>query len=113
MSGFWSLIVRHWKELGITASSAIAATGWIYARYRAHRQKRLDTRVLDALGNHAWSPNRPFIGGGATCVRASEIAELFRLPVDNVADSLERLETKGRVRRSEGDVPPYWSIIRR
>lgn len=111
MSGLWSLIVRHWKELGIP--SAIATMGWVYARYRAHRQKRLDTRVFEALGNHAWSLNRPFTGGGETCVRASEIAELFRLPVDNVADSLERLESKGRVRRTEGDVPPYWFIIRR
>lgn len=113
MSGFWSLIVRHWKELGITVPSAIAATGWVYARYGANRQERLDTRVLEALGNHVWSPNRPFTGSGETCVRASEIADLFQLPVNNVADSLERLEGKGRARRTEGDVPPYWFIIRR
>lgn len=52
MSGFWSLIVRHWKELGITVPSAIGAMGWVYARYRARRQKRLDTKVFEALGKH-------------------------------------------------------------
>jgi len=113
MSGVWSLIVRHWKELGITIPSAMAATGWAYARYKAHGQKRLDTRVLEALGNHVWSPNRPLTGGGVSCVRASEIAEFLRLPVNDVADSLERLENKSRVQRTEGDVPPYWFIIRR
>ncbi len=115
MSNFWFWIVQHWKALGITMSvpTAIGATKWIYSTYKDHRRKRLDAKVLDALGNHTWSRNRPFTGGGETCVRAGEIAELFRLPVDNVADSLERLETKGRVQRTESDVPPYWFIIRR
>lgn len=73
----------------------------------------LDSKVFETLASHKWSGTRPFTGGGETCVRASEIADLFRLPVNNVADSLERLEIKGRVRRTEGDVPPYWFIIRR
>jgi hypothetical protein len=113
MNGLGSLLDRHWKELGITVPSAIAAIGWVYSRYKKSRQKRLDTTVLEALGDRVWSRNRPFTGAGETCVRAREVAEFLELPLDTVVDSLERLEGKGRVRRTEGDVPPYWFIIRR
>jgi len=109
----WSWIVQHWKAFGITVPALIGAIAWTYSTIKAHRQKRLDTRVLQALGNLSWSSNRPFTGGGESCVSAGEIAELFRLPVAAVADSLERLEARGRVRRTEGDVPPYWFVVRR
>src|SRR5258707_11487365 len=113
MSTPWSWIVQHWKAFGITVPALIGAMGWTYSTIKAHRQKRFDGKVLEALGNRSWSSNRPFTGGGESCVRAVEIADLFRLPVEVVADSLERLETRGRVRRTESDVPPYWFVVRR
>jgi len=103
----------HWKALGITVPTLIGAMGGIYATYKAQRQKRLDTRVFDTLVNHSWSRKRPFTGGGEYCVRAAEIADVLNLNLDAVADSLERMEIKDRVRRTEGDAPPYWFIVRR
>ena len=116
MSKLWSLVVRYWKELGISVPTAIGALVWIHGKYKAQRQKRLDSKVLEALGNHVWSRNRPVSGGGETFVRASEIAELLGLGRDVVAESLERLQTQGKVKMSDGtlaDPTPYWFIIRR
>jgi hypothetical protein len=111
MSVFWSWVIQHWKI--ITAPAVLGGIGWLYAKYWAWREKRLDARVLHALGNHVWSSKRPFTGGGESCVRAAEIAALLDLNLDVVADRLERMETKGRVRRTENDTPPYWFIVRR
>lgn len=47
------------------------------------------------------------------CVGATEIADLLGKKLDEVADSLERLEVKGRVKRTERDVPPRWFIVPR
>jgi predicted transcriptional regulator len=61
----------------------------------------LDSRVFETLVSHKGSGNRSFTGGGEIGVRASEIADVLGLGRDLVADSLERLETRGRVRRGE------------
>ena len=112
MSAFRSWIGEHWKEFGITVPVVLGAVAWLYSKYRRQRAKRLDARVLKALGDHVWSRDRPFTGGGESCIRAAEIADLLHLNLDVVADSLERMESKGRVRRTD-DVPPYWFIVRR
>jgi hypothetical protein len=116
MRTLWSWIVQYWKALGITVPSALAAIGWFYRRYQAQRQRRLDEKVLQALGNHVWPGNRAFTGGGEVGVRAKEIAEFLKLGPDVVADSLERLGTQGKARKEDGtlDNPaPYWFIVRR
>lgn len=77
----------------------------------------IDGRVLEALGDRAlWTGARPMTGAGEPAVRSSEIAQLLSLDTETIADSLERLESKGRVKNAGGtmDNPaPYWFIVRR
>ncbi len=77
----------------------------------------IDRRVLEALGNRAlWNGARPMTGAGEPAVRSSEIAQLLSLDTETIADSLERLESRGRAKNASGtlDNPaPYWFIIRR
>jgi hypothetical protein len=112
MSAAWSWVIQHWKAFGITVPATLGGLVWFYTKCRAQHDKRLDARVLEVLGNHGWSRNRPFTGGGENCVRAAEIGDLLHLNLDVVADSLERMESKGRVLRTD-DVPPYWFVVRR
>jgi len=81
------------------------------------RQELLDAKVLDALAERSlWKGSRPIMGSGESLVRAGEMAERLGLAPDLVADSLERLEAQGKVRRFDGTLAnpaPYWTVVRR
>ena len=115
MHTIWSWVIEHWKLLGtgISVPAVLGGIGWLYEKYHGLRDTGLDKKVLDALGNHKWSRERPTTGRGMPCVGATEIADLLGKKLDEVADSLERLEVKGRVKRTERDVPPRWFIVPR
>jgi len=118
--------IDHWKSWGIpTIFGSIAAAGtWVLARRREWKEARrakadsaIDSQVFRALQNRdLWGAQRPTTGAGDRLVRSAEIAEALSLDWDVVADSLERLEAKGRVRNAGGtlDNPaPYWFALHR
>ena len=102
--------------LGLTVPFLFGGLVWIFRRHKAKRQERFDSRVLEALGNHAWPGGRPITGAGVVGVRATEIAEHLARSRDEVADSLERLQTQGKARKGDGtlsDSAPYWYFVQR
>ena len=118
--------IDHWRNWGITTliASAAAAVTWILARRRewkeAHQvkaEKSVDSRVIRALEDRGlWDGIRPMTGAGDPAVRSAELAEKLSLDYDVVIESLERLETNGRVRNAGGtldDPAPYWHVLRR
>jgi hypothetical protein len=118
--------IDHWTSWGIptvVASTAAAGT-WVLARRTEWKEARrvkadsaVDSQVFRALQNRdLWSAPRPTTGAGVCLVRSEEIAEALSLDCDVVADSLERLEAKGRVQNKGGtlDNPaPYWFVLHR
>jgi len=123
MKLFWNLLrwcIEHWKLWGlptITVSSVIAAGGWILAVRKRRREAQLDVKVIRAMEDRSlWRSSRPMTGAGVIAMRSAEIAEVLSADCDAVADSLERLESRGRVRNAGGtlDNPaPYWHVLRR
>lgn len=123
---FFQWVVKESNSWGITAfvASAASTATWIVARRREWKEARrvkferkIDSKVLEALGNPSQSTQpRPMTGTGIPLVRAAEIAEQLSLNLEAVGDSLERLEARSRVVRSGGtfDNPaPYWQITLR
>lgn len=118
--------VERWQSWGIpTVVAGIAAsvtwflarrTEWKEAR-RAKADSAVDFQVFRALQNRdLWGASRPMTGAGDRLVRSVELAEALSLDCDVVADSLERLEAKGRVKNEGGtlDNPaPYWFALHR
>ena len=108
-----------------TVVASTAATGaWVLARRTEWNEARrvkansaVDSQVFRALQNRdLWGASRPTTGAGDRLVRSAEIAEALSLDCDVVAESLERLEAKGRVRNAGGtlDNPaPYWFALHR
>ena len=118
--------IEHWKSWGVTTliASPVGAATWILARQKEWKEARktkaensVDLRVIRALENRGlWGGVRGMTGGGDPAVRSAELAEKLSLNHDVVVESLERLETKGRVRNAGGsldDPSPYWHILRR
>lgn len=69
---------------------------------RAKAEKNIDAQVLQALGN--------------SVMNSRQIAESLGLDQDDVADSLERLEARGKAKRSSGtfsDPAPSWLLLHR
>jgi hypothetical protein len=118
--------IEHWKNWGVTtliASAAVAGT-WILARRRewtearkVKAQKTVDSRVIRALEDRGlWTGIRGITGGGDPLVRSRELAEKLSLDCEVVIESLDRLETRGRVRNAGGtldDPAPHWHVLRR
>ena len=117
--------IEHWKNWGVTtliASAAVAGT-WILARRRestqarkVKAQKTVDSRVIRALEDRGlWTGIRGITGGGDPLVRSRELAEKLSLDCEVVMESLDGLETRGRVRNAGGtldDPAPYWHVLR-
>jgi hypothetical protein len=76
-----------------------------------------DTRVMKALEDRTlWKGSRPMTGSGDMAVRADELAEYLGLHLDDVNESLARLEQNSRVRNARGhlsDPTPRWHTARR
>lgn len=77
---------------------------WVAER-RAKAEKKTDAQVLQVLGEI-----------GNAMMNSRQIAESLKLDQEEVADSLERLEAKGRVKRNSGtynNPVPSWFILDR
>jgi hypothetical protein len=76
-----------------------------------------DGKVIKLLQTpDGWKNVLPVTGAGDIVARAPEIAERGSLDKHAVIESLERLESLGRVRNTGGtfeDSAPRWHIIRR
>jgi predicted Rossmann fold nucleotide-binding protein DprA/Smf involved in DNA uptake len=79
--------------------------------------RSIDSSVMQALeDNSLWSGPRPQTGSGDVAVRVDELATALKLPIGKVHDSLERLESVGRVCNIGGhmaDPTPRWHTLRR
>ena len=115
MGNLWAWITVHWVTwvvpflTGIFGAFIGATFKWFYPTRKEWKEERkakeeakVDEKVLGAL----------FVGGFATGIfDAWQIAGATSLNHESVADSLERLEARGRVTRIEGtfDHPaPNW-----
>jgi len=118
--------IERWQSWGIpTVVASIAAlVTWFLARRTELKEARrvkadsaVDSQVFRALQNRdLWGASRPMTGAGDRLVRSAELAEALSLDCEVVADSLERLEAKGRVKNEGGtlDNPaPYWFALHR
>jgi hypothetical protein len=124
----WQWIDDHWKTWGVYAILlGVSNFGtWILARrkdwneWKASRQakadKKIDARVFEALENNAlWPQNRPLVVGYLV-VWAHEIADHLSIDKDAIFESLERLQARGKVRKTDGNMEnpaPRWHVIRR
>jgi len=126
MDNPWPFFISHWTQ--IVAWIIGNATGgifvWLYPNRKEWREERkvkaereIDSRVIEALGDFdLWKGPRPMTGAGILAVKSDEIAEHLRLSQDDVADSLERLEARGRATHSGGslnDPAPWWFVVPR
>ena len=124
MEDLWHLITLHWKDWGIPTISAVAGGVFVWffpnrKEWREERQakteKRIDSKVLKALGNRElWKGPRAMTGAGIPAVRSAEIAEVLNFDEDAVADSLERLAWQGRADKDSGtldDPRPIWLFV--
>jgi hypothetical protein len=77
----------------------------------------IDSNVMRALEDHSlWSGARPQTAIGDVAVRADELANKLELPIGVIHDSLERLESRGRISNIGGhlsDPTPRWHTLRR
>jgi hypothetical protein len=118
--------IERWQSWGVptVVASITASVTWFLARRsewkearRAKADSALDSQVFRALQNRdLWGASRPVIGAGDRLVRSAEIADALSLECDAVADSLERLESKGRVKNVGGtndDPSPLWFALHR
>jgi hypothetical protein len=104
--------------LPVSVSDITGAIKSVRDLYKKRQFKRTDDAVLRVLSdNERWAATpRPCTGGGDLAVRAQEIADVLSLPLDDVADSLERLESAGKARQHGGTLSnpaPYWTVVRR
>jgi len=120
----WQWLTIHWKDWGVTGFIAGAASTltWFLstrkewkASSQAKKERALDLRILNALGNRSlWTGPRPFTGGGDVAVRSAELSEFLDIDQEAVIDGLSRLEARGRAKNSGGtlDNPaPYWHVL--
>ncbi len=127
MTNLWHSFIAYWAiplASWIFGTFTGAAFRWRYHSYkewRAERQaklkKKTDSHVLTAMANPAlWEGPRPVTGAGVRPVKSDEMAEYLGLSQDDVADSFERLEQRGRVKQEKGtinDPAPSWFIVLR
>ena len=128
MRDIWHWVDEHWKSWGIYAVILGVSNSltWLLARrkdwneWKALRQakadKKIDARVFGALEDSTlWQQNRIAVSG-YPLVWPQEIAEHLSLDKDVVYDSLERLQARGKVRKTDGNMEnpaPRWHVIRR
>jgi hypothetical protein len=111
MTNLWHWITLNWGTLGIGTGIGYClgvvfnVFRWRYSSWADWKQERqemqnkhLDTRVLQSF----FDPEMPRTSGGMTgsgmpLSRISEIAAYLKEDRDSVADSLMRLEMRGRV----------------
>lgn len=125
-TGLLRWCIDHWKVWGIGSiiGGGVAFVGWYSTQRKNWKEARtakahraIDGKVIKLLQTHdGWKNWHPITGAGDIQVRSAEIAERASLDQEEVIESLERLEAKGRVKRVDGtsDNPaPRWQIIHR
>lgn len=87
------------------------------AKRQAKKEKNLDLRVYEALGNNSlWKGPRATNGAGFPEVRAFEIAEYLKVDVESVIESLGRSAARGMAISDGGtqnDPRPRWTYLPR
>src|ERR1017187_5634303 len=123
MTGLWHSL--GFGGIGLMIGASIGPVfRWFYpdrkawtAERQAKLEKEIDRRVMQALENRElWKGPRPTTGSGDKAVRADELAEALSLKDEEVSDSLERLESRGRIDNARGnfmDPTPRWRSTRR
>jgi hypothetical protein len=127
MEHLWRYFLAHWAiplaswVLGTTTGGVFV---WFYPNRKEWREeregskeKRIDSRVLKAIGDYGlWKGARTMTGAGIPGVRAYEIAEQLDVELEEVANSLSRLELRGMVSMGDGnmnDPRPRWFHVPR
>lgn len=98
--------------LYVIRKAGVDAFSFLRSIRHSHVEKKLLTVLSDS---DRWQSN-PSTGAGERLVRAGQLAQALSLREETVADSLERLEHKSKVKRHDGTLDnssPYWSVIRR
>lgn len=114
MTNLWHWIILHWNGWGVNGvvAAIASASTWILARrkeWKDSRREKANAKIDAAV----FAKIRP-IGNYALCYDSEMIATMLSIDRDAVADSLDRLESRGKVRREEGtlDHPaPLWSAV--
>jgi hypothetical protein len=71
-------------------------------------RKKFDSKVFDALfDQQVPRSSRGMTGGGMLLTLASEVANYLEADQDDVEDSLQRLQMRGRIRQDDG----WWLIL--
>ena len=77
-------------------------------RKKENERKKFDSKVLDTLSDQQVPRSiHGMTGGGMPLTFASEVAAYLEADQDDVEDSLQRLQLRGRIRQDSG----YWFII--
>jgi hypothetical protein len=126
MTSLWHWIAVNWGPLGIGTcfGGAFSVFLWFFpnrkewkAQQQEKAEKRLDSRVHEALGNREiWKGPRAMTGAGFYAVRSDEIAQYLKEDAETVSESLERLKAKGRANKETGtldDARPIWIYLPR
>jgi hypothetical protein len=118
---FWHWLVVNWSPLGIGAvlggcvGFGFNVFKWFVpsradlmrGRIEAER-KELDDNVFGSLlDSDLRRSSRGMTGGGMPLTLASEIANHLRIDLEDVEDSLMRLEGRGRVKKQR----QWWFVI--
>jgi hypothetical protein len=113
-------IIDHRQS--ISGASLASIIGWLLGkrnewkeRRRVKAERQLEAIVLDALQKPNLWPMHGF-AGAYPCVRSAELAVHLGREQDAVADCLERLQARGRVKKSGGsfnDPSPTWFFLPR
>ena len=115
MTSLWDTFMNHWAiplASWVFGTFVGATFRWFYPsqkEWKESQEGKANVRIDSAV----WEQIRP-VGNYALSQDSQMIAETLSLDQDAVADSLERLEAQGKVRRHEGtlDHPsPYWSAV--
>lgn len=128
MTNLLHWMAAQWAGLGIGGGVGVilgkAFDWWLPSRkeLREERKVKLERKIdasvfqVPSTGQGVLKGARPMTGSGSPAIRTDEIAGILKLDHDVVADSLDRLESKGKARCAGGttDNPsPYWHILYR
>lgn len=129
MGSAWGWVAGHWGTATISGVFGFAGgllasiLRWRWpswkewdAERREKRHSEIDERVLEAVRYPDQGRKRQMTGRGHLVIRTDEVVQSLSLDHTTVADSLERLEAKGRVQRispSMSDRYPGWFAVSR
>jgi hypothetical protein len=86
----------------------VSITRGLEPKQKEDERKKFDSKVFDALfDQQVPRSSRGMTGGGMLLTLASEVANYLEADQDDVEDSLQRLQMRGRIRQDDG----WWVIL--